>query len=158
MYSFEFARSILFWIRGRMDFDSNRIDLELTHCFIVFPIGKYRETIPMETVSSVGLDVSYNPQFGLAAFFGIVVGGILLWLGHWIGILPALIGALLIPVGITTELNIHKSGTNIRFGVPFFERDKLKAAANLLRDEVREYGEHRSSGADRIIGAIRENH
>ncbi len=156
MKTYRFARSLLFWIRGEVSFDDTSIDLELAHCFFVFPIGKHRERIPVDSVSSVGLDLSYNPQMALAALLGVAAGGIVLFLGSWLGILSVLFGALAIPLGLDTKVSIHKSGTTVSFGVPFFERGKIRAMAAELEYCVHRNGENKSHGVDRIVEAIKE--
>ena len=156
MFTYEFARSLLFWIRGKIAFDKTHIDLELTHCFFVFPIGKHNETIPIDNVSSVGLDMTYNPQCALMALAGLAIGGFIIYIGYWIGLLSVMFGAVMILVGIETTVSIHKSGTTVKFGVPFFERGKIREMAGILSSTVRENVESRSSGADRIVEAFRE--
>jgi hypothetical protein len=156
MNRYEFARSLLFWIRGSVCINDFLIDLELTHCFFVFPIGKHREQIPLDTVSSVGLDMSYNPQMAFMALLGIIAGGFILFMGYWIGLLSVFCGSLFILAGIETVVSIHKSGTKITFGVPFFERGKIKEMTAMLENAVFRYRQKELTGADRIVEAIKE--
>ena len=156
-YAYEFSRSLLFWIKGKILFDDSSIDLELTHCFFVFPIGKHRERIPMDNVSSVATDLTYNPQMALIALLAIAAGGMILFLGHWAGLLSLLFGTVMILAGVETKVSIHKSGTTITFGVPFFEREKIREMASKLEVCVRSHEVRRDVGTDRIVEAIRSS-